>query len=94
MALRNDLFRLPGGFAQADQGLPVKGWFQRSPTDAALNWVECDPSSESVAAPRLIGPITAITIGEAPCLRLRAVNIFREAKRRSPPRLRRSANSF
>jgi len=84
----------PGAFAQAEQGLPVKGWFQRSPTDTALNSVEGDPCSESVAAPRLIGPITAIKIGEAPCLRLRAVNIFREAKRRSPPKLRRSVNSF
>jgi len=72
----------------------MKGWFHQSPTDTALKSVECDPCSESVAVPRLIGPITAVTIGETPCLRLRAVNIFREAKRRSPPKLRRSANSF
>ena len=35
-----------------------------------------------------------LSIEEAPCLRFRVVNIFREARRRSPPRLRRSANSL
>lgn len=35
-----------------------------------------------------------MTIGEARCFRLRAANIFRDATRRSLPKLRRSANSF
>jgi hypothetical protein len=57
---------------------------QRSPADTALNRVEYDPFSESTAT---------ITFGRGRA-RDRSVNNFREAKRRSPPRLRRSANSF